>query len=212
MEYDEMKSFDDLARSLATRRPRRGFLRTAIGAVAGAGLFRLKAASATAQEAGSVGVECVPCNCAGDSCDCCISGITGGGVVRTDSGDVTLVLFATLLADAPQDATGFVRWLDPQAEGGLNLESIGPVAYDWDEGNEQVRNVRGLMTINGQEEQPFVLEIFDAGPGLVGQDTARLLVGNATAGSSGSFGYQAAGTLVGGDIQLLDTVAPVPTS
>jgi hypothetical protein len=131
--------------------------------------------------------------------------------VRTTTGDATLVLFATQLADdAPQEAAGFVRWLDPNIEGGLSLESVGQIAYDWPEGEQQMRNVRGIMTVNGQGEQPFVLEVFDAGPDRVGEDAARLLVGDSTGdGGSSGFSYEAAGTLVGGDLQLLSTVAPI---
>jgi hypothetical protein len=127
-------------------------------------------------------------------------------VVRTQAGDINLVLFATQLADdAPQEAAGFVRWLDPNAEGGLTLESVGPIAYNWPEGEEHLRNVTGVMAINGQDEQPFQLEVFDAGPGLVGQDTVRLVVGD----GSPTFVYEAAGTIVGGDLQLLSSVAPI---
>jgi hypothetical protein len=164
-----------------------------------------------AQETESVGLPCSPCNCTDSGCDCCLIGITGGGVVRTTAGDINLVLFATQLApDAPQEAAGFVRWLDPTAEDGLVMESVGPIAYDWPEGEEHLRNVRGVMSINGESELPFVLEVFDAGPDLLGQDTARLTVGNAAAeGESSGFSYDAAGTVVGGDIQLLDSVAPI---
>ena len=130
--------------------------------------------------------------------------------MRTESGDVNLVLFATqLAADAPQEAAGFVRWLDPNAEGGLTLESVGPIAYTWPDGEEQLRNVTGVMTVNGGDQQPFQLEVFDAGPGLVGQDTVRLTVGATEADDGSGFTYEAAGTVVGGDLQLLSSVAPI---
>ena len=202
--------FDALARSLARHLPRRGLVRTGVAAAA-LGIFRAPPGRTAAQDAGSVGLPCAPCNCSGDRCDCCLIGITGGGVVRTDAGDVNLVLFATqLAADATQEAAGFVRWLDPSAEGGLTLESVGPIAYTWPVGEEHLRNVTGIMTVNGQEEQPFQLEVFDAGPGLVGQDTVRLTVGDGAAenGAAG-FVYEAAGTVVGGDLQLLSSVAPI---
>jgi hypothetical protein len=198
--------FDALTRAIARSLPRRGILRAAAAAaVMPIGWSGARRAMAQGE---SVGLPCMPCNCTGDECDCCLIGITGGGVVRTEAGDTTLVLFATQLADdAPQEAAGFVRWLDPNSEGGLTLESIGPIAYDWPEGEEHLRNVRGVMAVNGQDEQPFVLEVFDAGPGLVGQDTARIVVGDA--GDASGFSYEAAGTVVGGDIQILESVAPI---
>ena len=203
------RRFDALARSFARTLPRRGLFRT--GAAVVMGTLLTEPERTAAQETGTVGLPCVQCNCTNAGCDCCLIGITGGGVVRTASGDVNLVLFATQLADdAPQQAAGFVRWLAPNAEGGLMLESVGPIAYTWPKGEERLRNVTGIMSINGQDERPFQLEVFDAGPERVGQDTARLIVGDgaATTGSS-DFGYEAAGIIVGGDLQLLSSVAPI---
>lgn len=206
----DQRRFDAIARSLARHLPRRGLLRGAVAASASLGAARIANRSAAAQESGTVELPCVPCNCQGDECECCLSGITGGGVVRTDAGDVSLVLFATVLAEATQEATGFVRWLDANAEGGLSLESVGPITYGWPEGEDHLRYVHGVMAVNGEAEQPFVLQLFDAGPGKAGEDTARLTVGDATTGSDSSgFGYESGGSLVGGDLQLLDSVAPV---
>ncbi|HEX2282948.1 MAG TPA: hypothetical protein VHG52_14415 [Thermomicrobiales bacterium] len=200
--------FDALARSLARHLPRRRFFRTSAAAAALA-TFRATPGRTAAQVTQSVGLPCKPCNCTDGRCDCCLIGMTGGGVVRTQSGDVNLVLFATqLAADALQEAAGFVRWLDPNTEGGLTLESIGPIAYTWPDGEEHLRTVTGVMTINGGDQQPFQLEVFDAGPGLVGQDTARLTVGD-RAGDGSGFTYEAAGIVVGGDLQLLSSVAPI---
>src|SRR5215213_3526538 len=168
------RQFDALARTFAQAVSRRNLFRAGAGAAAVVGIGIAQPALAARQDTGSVGLPCVPCNCTDAGCDCCLIGITGGGVLRTESGDVNLVLFATQLADdAPQEAAGFVRWIDPNAEGGLTLESVGPIAYNWPEGEEHLRNVTGIMSVNGQEEQPFQLEVYDAGPGLVGQDTAR---------------------------------------
>ena len=207
----DARRFDAFTRLLARGLPRRGMLRTLGAAPAVIGAIRLGVPRASAQESQSVALPCEPCRCVGDACDCCLIGITGGGIVRTATGDANLVLFATRLGeDAPQEAAGFVRWLDPNAEGGLSLESVGPIAYDWPEGEEHLRNVRGIMSINGQSEEPFLLEVFDAGPELIGEDTARLLVGNTIGeGSASGFGYEAAGKLVGGDLQLLESVAPI---
>ncbi|MBL8129857.1 MAG: hypothetical protein U0Z70_04705 [Thermomicrobiales bacterium] len=204
------RRFDAFTRSLARTLPRRGVLRTAAAVAASASASALGAAALAAQEAnpsGNVGLPCVKCNCSGDDCDCCLIGITGGGVLRTSTGDVNLVLFATQLADdAPQQAAGFVRWMDPNAEGGLVLESVGPVAYEWTEGEEHLRHVSGTMSINGGDQQPFEMQVVDAGPGKAAEDSASLRVG----GSGGAgFIYEAAGTMVGGDLQLLSDVAPI---
>ena len=204
------RRFDAFTRSLARSLPRRGLLRTAAAVAASASASALGARALQAQEAeisGSVGLPCVPCNCNGDECDCCLIGITGGGVLRTSTGDVNVVLFATQLADdAPQQAAGFVRWMDPNSNGGLIMESVGPIAYAWPEGEDQLRNVSGMMLINGGEQQPFEMQVVDAGPGKANEDSASLRVG----GSGGSgFIYEAAGLMVGGDLQLLSDVAPV---
>lgn len=209
----EARHFDALTRALRGDLPRRRLVRAALAASAGLGLTRLTGRAQEEEASGSASLRCVPCNCVGDDCECCLSGITGGGVVRTETGDASVVLFATKLADeATQEATGFVRWLDANIEGGLNMESVGPIAYDWPEGQEQQRFVRGIMAVSGQEPLPFVLEVFDAGPGKSGEDTVRIQVGSATTGGASGFGYEAAGTLVGGDLQLLDTVASVPAA
>ncbi len=204
------RRFDAFTRSLARTLPRRGVLRSAAAVAASASASVVGARAIRAQEedpSGSVGLPCVPCNCSGDTCDCCLIGITGGGVLRTSTGDVNLVLFATQLADdAPQQAAGFVRWMDPNSNGGLTLESVGPVAYEWTEGEEHLRNVSGTMLVNGGEQQPFVMQVVDAGPGKANEDSASLRVGGS---GGGAFIYEAAGTMVGGDLQLLSDVAPI---
>ena len=132
------RRFDALARTFARSLPRRGLFRTGAGS-ATAALLTDRARGAV-QDGDTVGLPCAPCNCTDGNCDCCLIGITGGGVVRTGTGDVNLVLFATQLAmDAAQQAAGFVRWLNPNAEGGLTLESVGPIAYTWPEGEEHLR-------------------------------------------------------------------------
>ncbi|MBA2520406.1 MAG: hypothetical protein H0V24_12125, partial [Chloroflexia bacterium] len=140
-----------------------------------------------------------------DNCECCLTGVTGGGVVRTEAADATLVLFATELGDeAERQATGFVRWIDPTTNGGMTLESVGPITYEWRVETE--REIRGTMAVNGEGEEPFVLFVTDAGSAQPGNDTARLQVGDLDATEGGDrFGYQAAGIVVGGDIQFLDT-------
>ncbi len=204
------RRFDALTRSLARTLPRRGVLRTVAAVAATASASTLVPRGLQAQEdepSGNVGLPCVPCNCNGDVCDCCLIGITGGGVLRTSTGDVNVVLFATQLADdAPQQAAGFVRWMDPSTDGGLVFESVGPIAYEWPEGEDHLRNVSGTMSVNGGDQQPFVMQVVDAGPGKANEDSASLRVGGS---GGGGFIYEAAGTMVGGDIQLLSDVAPI---
>jgi hypothetical protein len=204
------RRFEALTRALASALPRRGVLRTAVTAAAAAATGvpqRLHAQVEQVEDPpGNVRLPCVPCNCTGDQCECCLIGISGGGVLRTSTGDVNVVLFATqLAADAPQQAAGFVRWMDPHTHGGLVLESVGPVAYETPEGDVRLRRVSGTMAINGGEEQPFELQVLDAGPGKATEDAASLRVG----GSGGGFLYEAAGTMIGGDLQLLSDVAPI---
>jgi hypothetical protein len=158
-----------------------------------------------------VQLRCEPCFCEGDECECCLSGIAGGGVVETAAGDVQLVLFASVVGEGSSQAAGFVRWLLPSAsDGQVMLESVGPLAYE--EPQEQERVLRGTMQVNGSGEHPFVLQLVDAGPGAIGEDTAALLVGTRAAadGANSGYSYEGEGRLVAGDLQLLSEVAPVP--
>ncbi|CAA9552714.1 MAG: hypothetical protein AVDCRST_MAG19-966 [uncultured Thermomicrobiales bacterium] len=215
----DARRFDALTRAVAARLPRRRLLRRLAG-----GLTALLAGAPTAArgqglpgasagEVGTVELMCRPCLCDGDDCECCLVGITGGGVVRTAAGEAQVVLFASRIEDGSPRAAGFVRWIDPAADGGeIAFESVGPIAYDDDPEDERAREVRGTMLANGDGEHPFLLRLRDAGPDAVGQDTASLTVGDrlADAAAPTGFGYEAEGPLVGGDLQLLGTVGPVP--
>ena len=211
------RRFDALTKAFVGALPRRRLLRRLGGSGLGALLaVRGGRARATQDEANTVSLPCAPCNCDGDQCDCCLIGITGGGVARTPTGAANLALFATELAAAdPNQAAGFVRWVDPAFAGvGITLESVGAVTYFPVPGQEGVREVRGTMQANGEGEHPFVLRVVDAGPDALGQDTAALAVGDRAAegGTTSGFGYAADGTLVGGDIQLLSDVAPIQST
>jgi hypothetical protein len=67
------------------------------------------------------------------------------------------------------------------------------------------------MQVNGSGEYPFLLRAVDLGTAVTGQDTAALRVGTALAEGS-DFGYEGEGLLTGGDLQLLDVVAPVASA
>jgi hypothetical protein len=173
-------------------------------ALAGAAAGAAAAVAALASGRGLAGAQDEPGVCR-------IVGITGGGVVRTDGGDITLVLFASRFVEGDgQPAEGKVRWLDPGFEGGLSLESVGPVLYEDVEGNERGREVRGLALVNGEFEAPFVLVVNDntvEGSGEQVPDRCSIQAGNLIGATgtptSGGWGYAAAGELVGGDLILL---------
>lgn len=210
----DAQRFDRLTKVLARHLPRRGLL-GGIG-VAGLGtLFGARAAWAQTPDAEeehedrSAPIACRSCNCDayGENCECCLNGITGGGIVRTEAGDATIVLFATELGDdADRQATGFVRWIDPVSNGGMTLESTGPIAYRWELENELAREIRGTMAVNGEGEEPFVLLLVVSSSAQPGSDLVSLEVGDL---SGGGFGYVAGGQIIGGDFQLLDSAAPI---
>lgn len=206
----DSRRFDALTRAFAAALPRRRLVRRL-----SAGLVALPAAlrltSAVAQDAAAtVELASIPCACSGNRCQRCLIGLTGGGVVSTASGEAQLVLFASRLeVDSDDPAAGFVRWVvSRDGENPLSLESIGTIAYGPVEGDEQAREVRGTMQVNGAGEYPFVLRAVDLGTAELGRDTASLRVGNRLAEGS-DFGYEEEGTIVGGDLQLLDTVGPI---
>ena len=84
--------FDALTRSLAQRVGRRRLFRAGAAGGVAIGTARSLLQRTLAQDSGTVGLPCEPCNCTESGCDCCIIGITGGGVVRTQAGDVNLVI------------------------------------------------------------------------------------------------------------------------
>jgi hypothetical protein len=126
------RTIDTLAKALAHGIPRRGLLQRVCGGVAAALALHQKRGLAAQDEGGrTVQLRCEPCFCVGDDCECCLSGITGGGVVGTAAGDVQFVLFASVVGEGTSQAAGFVRWLLPSAPDGQGtLESVGPLAYE----------------------------------------------------------------------------------
>ena len=202
--------FDALTRSLASGLPRRGLLRGLSGSVAALLVARGGRRAAAQESAGTIEIACQPCFCDASGCDCCLSGITGGGVVETEAGPAQVVLFASRLEEGDPGAAGFVRWIATVPEP-ITLESVGPITYEVTDEDSGKRTIRGTMQANGDGSFPFVLLLNDAGPDAIGEDTVDLAVG-ASVEDSGSrdFGYDATGSLTGGDLQLLGSVAPIP--
>lgn len=162
--------------------------------------------------------HCIGCRC----CDPSGSGIGGGGLVRTESGEeADLLLFATQTPDPNNPETfkveGQVRWNDPNWTGvGLRMESSQLTAYEWTEDVEDGRDIVGWMNVSALESAvPFLLQAVDAGGTGSGQDTVRLLAGDQVPAVLGAedppppsgFSYEAEGTLERGDLALLNVGA-----
>jgi hypothetical protein len=170
--------------------------------------------------------KCQTCTCLKS---CRSSGIAGGGAVQTAGGDAHLALVATRTpARVGQDlfdVVGQVRWTDPAWErAGLALESTVVTFYGPLPDVEGGREVIGWMRTDQRTgDLPFVLRVVDAGPPGSGEDTAELWVGDpaladdVAGGAFGAdpepsgFGYAAAGTLVSGDLQLVNLAVPSAT-
>jgi hypothetical protein len=233
----ETTRFDSLAKMLASGSTRRRLV-TAVAALGIGGLVGRPAERVSASFSGCPALKCDPplniacyensrgkcyyCKCSdgreAGTPSSARSGITGGGLVRTDGGtEAHLLLLATRTPD-PTDAEtfnfeGLVRWTDPAWEGGeLQLESAMISGYGPTEGVDGGRDVYGWVRASAVEAMvPFFLQVVDAGGPGSGQDTVKLLVGdivppeavlNATAPTIG-FAYTAEGTLVSGDLSLV---------
>jgi hypothetical protein len=174
------------------------------------GLLGRFAASGAAAMGAALGVR-RRATAQGDEVACRIVGVTGGGVIRTTGSDITLVLFASRFVEGDgQPAEGKVRWLDPSFDGGLSLESTGAIVYQDVDGDERSREVRGIASVNGEFEAPFVLLVTDntvEGSTESPPDRCVIqagnLIGDTGTPTSGGWGYAAEGELIGGDLLLI---------
>jgi hypothetical protein len=228
--------FDSLAKLLAAGGTRRRLVK-ALAALGIGGLLGRPAMRVSASFPGCPPIDCAPpknLSCQFDKrgkctgCKCtegtsgtsplAQSGITGGGLVRTDSGtEAHLLLLATRMIDSTDAESflvqGLVRWNDPAWEGAnLQLDAVQITGYGPTEGVDGGRDVFGWMRASAVETMvPFFLQVVDAGGPGSGQDTVKLVVGDsvppdallgATAPTIG-FSYTAEGTLVSGDLSLI---------
>lgn len=137
--------------------------------------------------------------------------IGGGGTILTDTGSASFSVYA-LQVPYPTDEylpadTGGIHWTATSDDGATTtFASVLVDDYGWDgEGDASPRWIRGLMSVNGEGEYPFVLRLLDGGLPGSGEDTAELVVGSAIEGSdSQGFGYHASGPLTYGDVQIQD--------
>jgi hypothetical protein len=141
-------------------------------------------------------------------------GMVGGGLVQSEQGEANFSLFVSRLifSDDPEVVVGSVIWVDDAAE--LTLTSTTITEYIVPEVEPEgvvLRQIIGTMSLDGEGEFPFDMEIVDADLPGAGTDTVVLNVGdgartseNATPASGVGFSYMANGTVVTGDIQELD--------
>jgi microcompartment protein CcmK/EutM len=141
-------------------------------------------------------------------------GIVGGGLVQLEQGEANFSLFVSrmIFAEDEMVVLGSVLWTDDTRE--LTLRSTAITEYIVPEVQPEqgvLRQIIGMMSVDGEGEFPFDMEIVDADLPGAGTDTIVLIVGdgartseNATPASGVGFSYMATGTVVTGDIQELD--------
>jgi hypothetical protein len=142
-------------------------------------------------------------------------GITGGGLVDIAPAEASFSVFASrLIVDEaePGVVLGRVRWADATA--GLIMSSVEIQAYDdvgTPPGGGEARRLAGIMSVSGEGEFPFTLDLVAGGDPGSGLDSLSLIVGDgAVTGEDGTpasglgFSYEAAGAVVSGDIETVE--------
>jgi hypothetical protein len=137
-------------------------------------------------------------------------GMVGGGLARLDQGEANFSLFASRLEpgeDTVEVVVGSILWIDDSA--GLKLRSTAVTGYIVPEQGRS-RQIIGTMSVDGEGEYPFELEVLDADEPGSNADTLNLKVGDdvrtgeyATPAANYEFGYTANGTVETGDLQEL---------
>lgn len=140
-------------------------------------------------------------------------GMVGGGLVQLEQGEANFSLFVSRLifSDDTVVVVGSVLWIDGAT--GSSLRSTAITEYivpDVEAERGVLRGIIGTMSVDGEGEYPFELEVIDADLPGSGLDTVDLKVGDgARTGESPpvsglGYSYAASGTVVTGDIQELD--------
>ena len=141
-------------------------------------------------------------------------GMVGGGLVQFEQGEANFSLFVSRLifsGDEAEVVVGSIIWVD-EAEGTLRSTAITEYIVPEVQPEQGVlRQIIGTMTVDGEGDFPFQLEVTDTDLPGSGQDTVVLNVGdaarasgNATPVSDVGFSYMASGMVATGDIQELD--------
>lgn len=226
--------FDTLAKSMATRSSRRSLVKGLAALGLGGSLLHSTYERIAALPRWGIG-ECGECpdgwvcqksSKFGPHCVPRLDGISGGGLVRSDTGEgAHLSLLATrtpVSGDTDEFSIhGQIRWADPTWAGsvGLHVGDSQVTGYWWTEGVDSGRSVTGWMDVGVVEPAvPFLLHAVDGGEAGSGRDSVRLLVGDAipdevmgvaTPSSPSDFSYTFEGRLESGNLSL---VKPIPDS
>jgi hypothetical protein len=147
-------------------------------------------------------------------------GMNGGGMLRFVRDDQPVLAHFSLFASSVQfseDLTavvGRIQWTE--AGSGLVLESTEVNSCTVMPDNPGGRDVHGRMTVNGEGDYPFVMQLIDNGPPGTGQDSLTLEVGSPAARkaegddpSDTEAIYTVKARLVAGDLQWLSFDTPV---
>jgi hypothetical protein len=141
-------------------------------------------------------------------------GMSGGGLAQLESGaeprlaNFGLFASALQLADGETLVLGRIVWIEAGTD--LRLEALNVVQCIPIPNRTDGAEIRGRMSVNGDGDYPFVARAFDAGRPGSGLDRVEIEVNTAAAQDGAEpavgdadFAYEAAATLVAGDMQWI---------
>ena len=114
-------------------------------------------------------------------------GMVGGGLVRFEQGEASFSLFVSRLIfseDATEVVVGSIIWVDKAAK--MTLRSTAITDYIVPEVQPEQgtsRQIVGTMSVNGEGDYPFQMEVVDVDLPGSGSDSIDLKVGDAAATS-----------------------------
>jgi hypothetical protein len=149
-------------------------------------------------------------------------GMVGGGLVRFEQGEASFSLSVSRLIfseDATEVVVGSIIWVDKEAT--MTLRSTAITDYIIPEVQPEQgtsRQIAGTMSVNGEGDYPFQMEVVDVDLPGSGSDSIDLKVGDAAATSGNAtpvgnprISYAASGMVARGDIQELDVEIDLAT-
>jgi hypothetical protein len=148
-------------------------------------------------------------------------GMVGGGLVQFEQGEANFSLFVSRLifsGDEAEVVVGSIIWVD-EAAGTLKSTAITEYIVPEVQPEQGVlRQIIGTMSVDGEGDFPFQLEVTDTDLPGSGQDTVVLNVGDADIASGNAtpvgdvgFSYMASGMVATGDVQELDVEIDLET-